>query len=87
MKIRKATYPEKTIWCFTGYLFDRDILGSMCKNWSETHKMLSYIDVLVDGQFIEAQKNLNLKFKGSENQRTILVKESLNTGNIVLLSE
>lgn len=81
----KATYPNKTVWCFTGYLFDRDILDSMCGKWTETREMLSYIDVLVDGPFVEGLKNLNLKFKGSENQRTILVQESLETGNVVLL--
>ena len=49
--------------------------------------MLSYLDVLVDGKFIEEQKNLNLKFKGSENQRTILVQESLASGEVVLAQQ
>lgn len=83
----KEAYPSKSIWCFSGYLFDRDILDNMCKKWSETKEMLSYIDVLIDGKFEESLKNLNLKFKGSENQRTILVQESLAAGKPVLLYE
>ena len=82
-KIRE-TYPQKDIWCFTGFLFDKDIIENMCKRWKETNELLSYIDVLVDGRFVEELKNLNLKFKGSENQRTILVNESLKSGNVIL---
>lgn len=81
----KKRYPNKDIWCFTGYLFDKDIVDDMCKKWPETAEMLSYIDVLVDGKFVEELKNLMLKFKGSENQRTILVKESLKKNEVVLL--
>lgn len=80
----KKRYPQKDIWCFSGYLFDRDIVGDMCKKWEETKEMLQYIDVLVDGEFIEEQKDLSLRFKGSANQRTILVQESLKEGSIVL---
>lgn len=80
----KRIYPEKTIWAFSGYLFDRDICGRMCKEWTETSKMLSYIDVLVDGEFQEDLKSMNLRFKGSSNQRTIKVQESLESGQIVL---
>ena len=76
--------PQKDIWCFTGFLFDKDIIENMCKRWKETNELLSYIDVLVDGRFVEELKNLNLKFKGSENQRTILVNESLKSGNVIL---
>lgn len=81
----KKRYPNKDIWCFTGYLFDKDIVDDMCKKWPETAEMLSYIDVLVDGKFVEELKNLMLRFKGSENQRTILVKESLKKNEVVLL--
>lgn len=81
----KKVYPAKNIWCFSGYLFDNDILDNMCQKWPETKEMLSYIDVLVDGKFVEELKNLNLKFKGSENQRTILVQESLAQNKVVLL--
>ena len=80
----KECYPQKDIWCFTGYTFDNDILNKMCNEWEETNEMLSYIDVLVDGKFVEELKDLNLRFKGSSNQRTILVKESLASGEIIL---
>lgn len=80
----KETYPDKTIWCFTGYRYDTDILDRMCKEWDETQELLSYIDVLVDGKFVEELKDLNLRFKGSSNQRIILVKESLSSGEIQL---
>ena len=82
-QVRKVL-PQKDIWCFTGFLFDKDIRENMCKKWKETNELLSYIDVLVDGRFVEELKNLNLKFKGSENQRTILVNESLKSGNVIL---
>ncbi|MBO5459895.1 MAG: anaerobic ribonucleoside-triphosphate reductase activating protein [Lachnospira sp.] len=81
----RQNFPDKNIWCFTGYLFDKDILEKMCPKWEITGELLSYIDVLVDGRFMESLKNLNLKFKGSENQRTILVPESLKSNKIVLL--
>ena len=80
----REVMPQKDIWCFTGFLFDNDIIENMCKKWKETNELLSYIDVLVDGRFVEELKNLNLKFKGSENQRTILVNESLKSGNVIL---
>ena len=69
----------------SGYLFEKDVLERMCKEWDETPELLSMIDVLVDGEFILEQRNLMLKFKGSENQRTIDVKKSLETGETVLL--
>ncbi|MBE5959274.1 MAG: anaerobic ribonucleoside-triphosphate reductase activating protein [Lachnospiraceae bacterium] len=83
-KAIKEKYPEKTIWCYTGFSFDTDILEKMCPKWPLTQEFLSYIDVIVDGKFIEAKKDLNLKFRGSSNQRIILVKESLEKGEIVL---
>lgn len=82
-KVREV-YPDKTIWCFTGYLFDKDILDRMWNTIEETKELFSYIDVLVDGPFVEEKKDLGLRFKGSSNQRTILVQESLEKGGIVL---
>ena len=67
------------------YLFDKDIVERMCNEWKETKEMLQYIDVIVDGKYEEDKKDMMLQFKGSSNQRTILVKESLESGNIVLL--
>ena len=55
--------------------------------WPETTELLSYIDVLVDGPFIEEEKDLGIKFRGSRNQRIICVRESLKTGKTVLWDE
>lgn len=79
-KIRQEL-PEKSIWAFSGYLFDRDILSGRLGDCSE---YLSYLDVLVDGPFVEAKKNLSLRFRGSENQRLIDVPASLASGKVVL---
>ncbi|MCD7824699.1 MAG: anaerobic ribonucleoside-triphosphate reductase activating protein [Clostridiaceae bacterium] len=81
--VRKA-YPQKNIWCFTGYDYERDVLGKMVPEWEETKKLLACIDVLVDGEFEIDKKDLGLVFKGSSNQRTILVQESLQRGRVVL---
>lgn len=80
----KAEFPEKPLWCFTGYDFEKDILGRMVTEWEETKEFLSYLDILVDGEFVEEKKDLNLRFKGSSNQRTIRVQESLREGHLVL---
>lgn len=80
----KETYPDKSIWCFTGYRFDDDIVNKMFNSVPETKELLSYFDVMVDGKFVEELKNVSLIFKGSSNQRTIMVQESLKNNNIVL---
>ena len=80
----KEKYPQKSIWAFSGYLFDRDILAGRLGPWEITKEYLSYLDVLVDGPFVEAKKNLSLRFRGSENQRIIDVPASLAAGEIVL---
>lgn len=80
----KEKYPEKSIWAFSGYLFDRDILSGRLGKWEITKEYLSYLDVLVDGPFVEAKKNLSLRFRGSENQRIIDVPASLAANQIVL---
>ena len=77
----KAKYPDKSVWAFSGYLFDKDILSGRLGDCAE---YLSYLDVLVDGPFVEAKKNLSLRFRGSENQRIIDVPASLASGAIVL---
>ena len=81
-KVRKK-YPGKSIWCFTGYDFERDVQGRMMGEWEETAELLSYIDVLVDGEFQIEKKDLGLAFKGSSNQRTILVQESLKKERVI----
>ena len=75
----KAQYPEKSIWAFSGYLFDKDILAGRLGPWEITEEYLRYLDV-----FVEAKKNIRLKFRGSENQRLIDVPASLEKGEIVL---
>lgn len=87
MRQIKGHYTNKDIWLYTGYLLDTDIMGKMVDTLPHTREILSYIDVLVDGPFIEEQKNLNLQFKGSENQRIIDMKKTLSSGSIVLWSE
>jgi anaerobic ribonucleoside-triphosphate reductase activating protein len=80
----KAQYPEKSIWAFSGYLFDKDILAGRLGPWEITKEYLSYLDVLVDGPFVAAKKNLSLRFRGSENQRLIDVPASMASGEVVL---
>lgn len=77
----KKEMPEKSIWAFSGYLFEKDILSGRL---GDTSEYLSYLDVLVDGPFIQAKKNLSLRFRGSENQRIIDVPASLKAGEVVL---
>ena len=79
----KAEYPQKSIWAFSGYLFDKDILSGRLGDWEITKEYLSYLDVLVDGPFIEDKKDLMLRFRGSSNQRLIDVPKSLACGNVV----
>jgi anaerobic ribonucleoside-triphosphate reductase activating protein len=80
----KETYPDKSLWVFSGYDFVKDINTRMRNEIPETSELLSYIDVIVDGKFIEELKTLNLRFKGSSNQRTIMVQESLKSDTLVL---
>lgn len=75
----KAKNPNKTVWCFTGFLWS-DIV-EMSKRNDTTKKLISMIDVMVDGKYIEELKDPRLYFKGSSNQRTILVKETLSDEN------
>ena len=79
----RRRFPNKDIWCYTGFLFDKELMdGNSRAKTDNTQKMLENIDVLVDGRFIEEQKNISLKFRGSENQRIIDVKKSLETGTV-----
>ena len=80
----KMKYPTKSVWAFSGYLFDRDIVTGRLGPWEITKEYLSYVDVLVDGPFVESLKDLNLRFRGSSNQRIIDVPASLAKGEIVL---
>ena len=75
-KIRE-TYPQKNIWCYTGYLYDVDLVEGGKVFTEVTREMFSYIDVLVDGEFIEAEKDLSLEVRGSRNQRIVMREEFL----------
>ena len=74
--------PEKTIWCYSGSQLERDILPMAAQN-ETTRLLLQNIDVLVDGEFVVAQKNLRIRFRGSENQRLIDVPKTLAAGSVV----
>ena len=80
----KAKFPEKSVWAFSGYLFDRDILPGKLGDPAITREYLGYLDVLVDGPFVEAKKDLALRFRGSSNQRLIDVPKTLKEGKIFL---
>lgn len=80
----KEKFPEKNIWCYTGYTFDQEIMGEMCKKWKETPEILSYLDVIVDGKFEETKKDVTLRFRGSSNQRIIDVQKSLDKKKAIL---
>ena len=85
-RVREA-YPGKTVWCYTGYTLEQDLLKPSRARCQYTDEMLSLIDILVDGEFIEAKKNIRLKFRGSENQRVIDLKATLKNGQTVLIDQ
>ena len=79
----KEKFPNKTIWCYTGFDFEKDVMGKMYKNWEETRELVDNIDVIVDGKFEIEKKNPSLKFRGSENQRLIDVQKSIKLNKII----
>lgn len=76
-KAFKEKFPNKNLWVWSGFLFDRDL---------KDKEALKYIDVLIDGQFVEKLKNPKLQWRGSENQRVIDVQKSLKNNNITLVN-
>ncbi len=95
LKMIRERYPQKSIWCFTGYTLDEDLWhpgGRTPDNpavesrayCEVTDEMLSYIDVLIDGEFVSELKNISLRFRGSENQRIIDLKKTFAAGEVVL---
>lgn len=82
LKRIKENFPNKSIWCYTGYLFDDELLSESRARCECTDEMLSLIDVLVDGEFVQDLYNITLAFRGSENQRIIDVQKSLETGEV-----
>ena len=84
VRLVREKLPEKSIWAFSGYLFDRDLLSGRVGDPQVTKALLEQIDVLVDGPFIEEKKDLSLRFRGSSNQRLIDMPTTLQKGEIVL---
>lgn len=80
----KQEIPDKTIWAYTGFLYDKDLQEGGSKYISVTDELLSHIDILVDGKFMENRKNIRLRFRGSENQRIIDLNQSRAANKIVL---
>lgn len=84
VKKAKELYPDKPIWCYTGYLFDKQVMDNMAKTNDTTNELLKYIDYVVDGQFVESLKNPSLQFRGSSNQRIIDVQKTLENHEVTL---
>ncbi len=78
----RTELPEKTIWAFSGYTFE-ELTGESRARCQVTDEMLSMVDVLVDGEFVEEKRNISLQFRGSENQRLIDVPSTLANEQIV----
>ena len=78
----KEKFPDKNIWCYTGFDFEKDVMENMAKNNNTTRELLKYIDVIVDGKFEEDKKDFKLQFRGSSNQRIINVSKTLEKGKI-----
>lgn len=79
----KEKFPNKNIWCYTGFDFEKDVVGKMAKDNETTRELLKYIDVIVDGKFEEDKRDLKLQFRGSSNQKIVDVKKSLQTGKVI----
>ncbi len=84
VKAVRERFPGKTVWCYSGYTLETDILAGKLGPKDITMELLSNLDVLVDGEFHEKEKNPQLRFRGSENQRVIDVKKTLENGTVVL---
>ena len=80
----KARFPKKNVWCYSGYDFEKHISAYKLGAPEITKEMLSYIDILVDGEYVAELHNANLRFKGSSNQRIIDVKKSLKENKVIL---
>ena len=83
----RACYPEKTIWAFSGFTLEELRQEGAHPHCEVTEELLSLLDVLVDGRFVEELKDISLRFRGSRNQRLIDMKQTLAAGHIVLLPD
>lgn len=79
----KKELPQKTVWSFSGYTYE-ELTGDSRAVCEVTNEMLSMLDVLVDGEFVEAKRNISLRFRGSENQRLVDMNKTRKEGKIVL---
>lgn len=85
-RVRDA-YPTKTIWIYSGFTFE-ELHDPSCRARCEvTDEILSLIDVLVDGRYVEEKRNISLRFRGSENQRLIDVPKTIASGSVILWGE
>lgn len=82
----KKECSDKTIWLYTGYTYDTDLVSGGCRHTEYTDEILRSLETLVDGRFVLDKKNISLKFRGSENQRLIDMKASLKDGSVVLMN-
>lgn len=83
----KKELPHKDIWCYTGFTYDELLSSKAYPNTEIVEELLSFIDVLVDGRFEKDKKNLMLKFRGSENQRLIDLKQTRKENKVILWEE
>ena len=84
LKRFKQKFPNKDLWVYTGFELDKDLVKGGSRYGEDTDELLSLIDVLVDGRFIEELHNVTLQFRGSSNQRVIDLKKTLQKGEIVI---
>ena len=84
LKKVRARFPQKDVWCYTGYTLDKDLKEGGAAYTPFTKDMLESIDVIVDGEFMEALKDIKLRFRGSSNQRIIDLKRTRGSGEIKL---
>ena len=80
----KERFPQKDIWCYTGFTYEQDLCPGGRRYCSVTEDILKRLDILVDGRFVQEKKNLMLRFRGSENQRIIDMPATLLQGQVVL---
>ena len=83
----RETYPTKTIWGFSGCTYEELLTKGHSHHCQWTEEMLSLLDVLVDGRFVEELKDISLRFRGSSNQRLIDLNQTRKTGQIVVLPD
>lgn len=79
----RAIYPQKTIWCFTGFRLEEELLQNSYARCEVTDELLGLLDVLVDGRFVKALKDISLRFRGSSNQRIIDIPKTLAAGRVI----